>query len=195
MAVPEGWIARESIELASPEQQGYVFVSADLLPKALTADEYAEGYGKQMRERLSGYEELESENVELAGGQPAIVRSFRWTPPEGAPIAELHLYAVRDRRGILARASCAEERFTENEPRLREVLLGIDLGTPPSRTGVFRSDDSPQSRTFGAFEAGQLTTTRAEAFGLAPSNGDSDGDAMTAWGEARDSWQKGRAAR
>lgn len=165
VGMPDGWIARESVVLASPDEGSYVRVTSELVPDALTTDVYADRYGKQLRERLPGYEELAVETVEIAGGRPAILRSFRWTPPEREARAQLHLYAVLGRRAILARAASSVDRFAEIESTLRELLLGVRLGTPASRGGVFRAQSMPRDRTYSAFEAGQLTTTRAKAFG------------------------------
>src|SRR5215210_3674326 len=85
--IPEGWIVRESVELASPEGKGYVVAAADVLPSPLTAEEYAERYGNQLRERLPEYEELQVETIGRGAGETAVIRSFRWSPPEGQPLA------------------------------------------------------------------------------------------------------------
>ena len=61
--IPDGWTVRESIEFASPEGEGYVVAAADVLPSTLTAEEYAERYGKQLSERLPEYEELQVEAI------------------------------------------------------------------------------------------------------------------------------------
>jgi hypothetical protein len=198
IAVPEGWSARESIELASPEGTGYVRVTSDLLPAGLAADDYAERFAGQLRDRLPGYTELGAEAVQLAGGH-GILLSFRWTPPDRDALAELHLYFVREGRGVRARALSPAERFPEVEPKLRKLLLGIGLGTPAAQAGVLRTGSTPRTRTYGGFEAGRLTTTRAEAFGVGSSNGEHDPGAgpaaAAAWKEARESWQKARDGR
>ena len=123
-------MVRESIQFASPEGEGYVVAAADVLPSALTAEEYAEHYGTQLRERLPGYEELQVETIARGGGETAVIRSFRWSPPEAEPVAELHLYAVHDGRGIVARAGASADSFGELEPKLRELLAGVRLGPP-----------------------------------------------------------------
>ena len=121
--MPPGWIARESIVVAAPEQAGYIRVASNLLPSELTIEEFANACAKQLCKRLPGYEELAVETVQLVGGQPALLRSFRWTPPERDARAELHLYAVRGQRGILARAISSAAHFAEVEPTFESCFL------------------------------------------------------------------------
>jgi hypothetical protein len=128
-----------------------------------------------------------------AGGAQEIFRRLRWKPPDRDEVAELHRYLVRDKRGIVARAVCPAERFAELEPRLRELLASIAVGTPAARGGVVRTEDTAQSRTYAAFESGQLTTTRAQAFGLTPENGQAK--ASQVWEQTREAWQKARDER
>jgi hypothetical protein len=192
-------MVRESIEFASPEGEGYVVAAADVLPSALTAEEYAERYGAQLRERLPGYEELKVETIARGGGETAVIRSFRWSPPETEPVAELHLYAVHDGRGIVARAGASADSFGELEPKLRELLAGVRLGPPAPRAGVLRVEDTPRARTYAALESGQLSTTTAQAFGLG-TNGGADaetppGEFEQAWEQARDAWRRTRDER
>jgi hypothetical protein len=169
--VPDGWLVRESVELVSAPQSAYAVASSVTLSPGTTAEQFAESQ-RVLSEGLPSYEGLAVETVELADGQPAVLRSFSWAPPDGAARSELHLCAVQGQRGILARAVSSAERFAEVEPTLRELLLGIGLGAPASRGGVLRRESTPREQTYAAFEAGQLTTTRAKAFGIESSIGE-----------------------
>jgi DcrB len=189
--VPKGWFVRESLELVSPPQNVYAVASVGTVEPETGVEDFAERHRAALSDRLPGYEELGTETVHLAGGPAAILRSFRWTPEEGGALAELHLYAVSGRRGLLARACSPADRFAEVESQLRALLTGIGVGTPSPQGGVLRSESTRRSQTYAAFEAGQLTTTREAAFGLTPSNGEPEPG--LAWAETRDSWQKARA--
>jgi hypothetical protein len=193
--IPDGWFARESIQLASAEHDAFVVGSADVLPPGTTVEQYAEQYGEQLRERLPNYQELELEQATLPGGRPAFIRKFRWAPPDGDPVAELQMYTVENGRGIIASGRTAEETFGELEQRLRELLAGIGVGSAPPAGGIMRRDASPQSRTYDALETGQLSTTPTEAFGLDATNGSEDvtpEQVGAAWGDVRTSWQQVR---
>lgn len=195
--IPEGWVVRESIQLASAEQNAYVVASVDVLARGTTAEQYAGQYEEQLRRRLPGYEEVLVETVELPQARSGFLRKFRWAPPEGEPITELQMYVVENGRVIVSTARAAEEAFDELEPQLRDLLAGIGFGPPAPAGGILRRDDSPAMQTYEAFEAGQLGTTAARAFGLEPADGDREPEATpdqvsAAWKDVRTSWQQVR---
>jgi hypothetical protein len=197
--IPEGWIVRESIEFGSPKGEGYVVAASDTLPSALTTDEYAERYGKQLGERLPEYEELQVETITRGPGETAVIRSLRWSPPQGEPVAELHLYAVQDGRGIIARACSRAEAFGELEPKLRALVTAVGMTSPAPRVGVLRVEDTPRTRTYAALETGQLATTPARAFGFEPNAGEeaqgAEDEVEQAWKQARAEWRRTREER
>jgi hypothetical protein len=195
--IPDGWLVRETLELASPEEKAYIIASGYVAPPETTPEQYAKAQGDLLRDRLRDFEELSLEETTLPNGHSAFVRSFRWTSPDDERIAELQLYTVENGRGVVATARGLAAGFDELEPRLREILAGIGVGGASAGRGVLRRDQSARGRTYAAFEAGQLTTTMAEAFGLAASSGNEETplDAVaTAWKDVRDSWQRTREA-
>jgi hypothetical protein len=183
--IPSGWLVRESIELASVDDNAYVTAAVDAVDPKTTAHQLAERYATVLSKQLSGYEEIRIDEADLPGGRSAVVRKFRWTPPSGEPVEELQMYAVQDGRGVVATAMARETGFDELEPKLRELLAGIGIGTPASAGGVLRSDGSARNRTYEVFEAGLLTTS--------PAREEADpGEPAPAWTEARASWQRAR---
>jgi hypothetical protein len=195
VAVPDGWLARESIELVSTDERVYVAASVSALPPDMTLDQYAEDHSRQIGELYPEYEETGLDRVTLPSGRETIFRNLRWQPPEGDRLGEVQMYAIEDGRGILARACTPVDSFAQHEARLREVLSGITLGSASMSGGLVRRDDTPRSRTYDAFEAGRLSTTPASAFGLADAASNGKGDAESrdvagAWKGARAEWQK-----
>lgn len=193
--VPDGWLVRETIQLALPEHDAYVVASTDLVPDGTTPEDYAGQFEQALAGGLPGYEQLTVETVELQGGRSALVRKSRWSPPEGEPVAELQMYVVANGRGIVSTARVPEKAFDELEPQLRELLAGIGVDGHGPAGGILRRDESARSRTYEAFEVGRLTTSPAKAFGLEATNGDeAEGpdQGATPWQDVRPSWQQVR---
>jgi hypothetical protein len=189
--IPEGWVIRESIEFASPAERAYVIASAYIPPADTTSAQLAEAQGNFLRERLPEYDEVSLVETSLPHGGAGLVRSFRWTPPEGERLAELQLYAVANGRAIVLTARSPAEGFDEREPKLRELLLGIGFGGQGSAGGIFRRHDTPVSRTYAAYEGGDLATTAAQAFGLEATQDETSSEQVTAtWKCARSTWQQ-----
>src|SRR3712207_403018 len=103
-------MARESIQLVAGEGIAYVSASAEFLPPETTAEDYAAQYEEQLRSALPAYEQLGVETVPLPRGR-AVVRKFRWTPPDGDPVTELQMYTVHDGRGIVSTAGAPATAF------------------------------------------------------------------------------------
>ena len=68
-SVPEGWLLSESIELMSPDEDVSVRGTATLVSPETTLEQYAEQVAAELREHVSGYEELSLETVDV-GGHP-----------------------------------------------------------------------------------------------------------------------------
>jgi hypothetical protein len=194
--VPDGWLARESIQFASAEGDTVVFASADFLPAGTTVEQFAEQYAEQLGQHLPEYKQLDVDNAQLSGGRSAIVRRFRWAPPDAEALTEIQVYTIENGRGVVATARAPEKRFDELEPHMRELLAGIGVAGPRPGGGIVRREESARARTYEAFEAGQLSTTPASAFGLEPTNGNPEAKAAdevsTVWGDMRSSWRQER---
>jgi hypothetical protein len=161
-AVPDGWVARGTIELGSQELQARVIALTEDLPHDATLEEYLARHEQSLAEHFPNYEELGVERISTASGAPAVLRSFTWQPPEWPAIGQLQLYAVERGRGLVVTASTARERFAEITPALREVVLGIRLELPPDGTSaVVRTGSGPRERTYAALDAG-LVVARAQ---------------------------------
>jgi hypothetical protein len=194
--IPEGWSVRESIELVSPQQSAYVAAAADFLPAGTTIEQYAEQLGTELRERLPGFEEIALEQTGVPGGSRALIRRFRWRPPDGEPVMEIQRYTLENGRGIVCAARATERTFAEHESQLQQLLAGIGVGVPAPLAGVLRRDESRAAKAYEAFEAGQIRTNTSKAFGFEGANGDaparSDHEAAKAWNDVRTSWQQVR---
>ena len=186
--VPDGWLVRESIELAAPDEGAYVTASVEGVDPDTTAEQVADRYRQAVAERLPEYEELAVERIELSPGRPAVVRKVRWKPPQDEPVAELQMYSIRAGRAIVATARGREASFDKLEPTLRDVLAATDVGVPSPSAGIVRRDGTSRTRTYDELEAGHMTTTIAEAFGLETAA--DDPEAETPWKEVRNSWAR-----
>jgi hypothetical protein len=157
-AVPDGWVVRGTVELASPELQARIIASTEDLPADATLDDLLQRHERALAEHFPGYEELGVERLSTASGVPAVLRSFTWKPPEWPAIGQLQLYLVDRGRGLVVTASAEQERFAEIQPALREAVLGIRLEAAGGGDGaVVRTGTGPRERTYAALDAGVLT--------------------------------------
>ncbi len=155
--VPDGWVARGTVELASADLRARVVASAEELPADATIEDYLEQHEKMLTEHFPGYEELGVERVPTASGSEAVLRRFTWQPPDWPAVGQLQLYAVQGGRGLVVTASAEADRFAEIEPALREVVLGIRLELSAGREGaVVRTGTGPREQTYAALDAGAL---------------------------------------
>jgi hypothetical protein len=185
--LPEGWAARASLELVSAEQRTIVSVTIDEAGPLTELEEYAAAYGKLLAEQLAGYGELNLGRRPLRDGRPALVRRFVWAPEGGSgPIEQVQLYLVENKRGLVATALAQEAGLDEIESRLREVVSGVRLDGSAPTVGLARAGDDPRSRTYAAFERGELTTSLERALG-GTVGGRADPDV---WRTARESWEQ-----
>jgi hypothetical protein len=158
--VPDGWVIRGTIELASQELEARVIASTEQLPPDATLDNLLERHDRMLAEHFPGYHELSAERLSSPSGAPALLRSFTWDPPESPSVGQVQLYVVDRGRGLVVTASAERERFAEIEPALREVVLGVKLEAGAVGEGdgaVMRTGLGPRERTYAAFDAGVLT--------------------------------------
>jgi hypothetical protein len=182
-SVPEGWLVRESIELMAPDERVSVLATGNLVSPETTLEQYAEQVAAELREHAPGYEELSLETVDL-GGRPAMLRKLRWTPEGAEPVSELQMYLVADGRAL---AAIARSRGEMVEADLRALLAGIQLEQlPRTEAAIHRLETTARRQTYEAFEAGQLTTTAAQAFELDSQDGQAQ--QPSGWGDARADW-------
>jgi hypothetical protein len=156
-AVPDGWVVRGTLELASPELQVRVVASTEELPADATLEAYLEQHERMLSEHFPGYEEVRLERVPTASGAEAVLRRFNWQPPDWPAVGQLQLYALESGRGLVVTASAEAERFAEIEAAVREVVLGVRLQLAPVGDGaVVRTGSGPRELTYAAFDSGAL---------------------------------------
>jgi hypothetical protein len=184
---PAAWRARASIELVEPNLRAHVVMTLDDLGEDDSLDSYSGAYGTVLAERAPHYEELRREMVALSDGRPVVVRRFRWRAEGAEPVEQVQVYVVQGGRGLAATLS-SPRPLDELEPRVLELVEGARL---EGRSGgmLARVADDPRSRTYAAFERGELATTLRRALG----NGHTQSTGRDEWTPVREAWE--RAAR
>ena len=184
--VPEGWFAKESVQVFSDEAGGHVAASVDLLALDTTLEGYAELYGKVLTRQFPGYQELGLEPVTLRSGARALLRRFRWGAEEGRTLTQLQLYALEQGRGVVGTATAGGESFGRLEPLLRQILLGLGVPRAGASPPVGWLDDGPRRGTYLALERGELTAAPAPTHA---GEGGAEPPPEGSWSRSREAWK------
>ena len=124
-AMPDTWVAKESLTLLAPDGGANVIASSEPLEPSIETDQYANMQGELLHREFPGFEEHELRETELLGGRRCFVRRFSWRPPDGEPVTQIQIYHAHGGRGYTATATTSTARFAELELQLRQVLEGL----------------------------------------------------------------------
>ena len=120
--LPADWHAKESLTLIAPDGQANVIASSEPLDPGIDTEHYATVQGDLLVAEFPGYEEHSFEPAELLGGRSALVRRFRWLPPDGEAVTQIQIYYAEAGRGYTATATTPESNFPAMELQLQEIL-------------------------------------------------------------------------
>ena len=121
--MPSGWFWKESLTFLAPDGQANVIVSSEPLDPSIDTTRYAEAQGDLLRSEFPGYQEHEFSKTSAFGFEDGYLRRFEWTPPDGEPVTQLQIYAVRQSRGYTATATATTTRYLANEEAMLDILL------------------------------------------------------------------------
>ncbi len=124
---PDGWFAKESATVLSPDGQANVIASSEPLDRSIDTERYASVQGDLLRKEFPGYREFSFGPTPVFGGHQGFLRHFEWVPPDGVPVTQLQQYFARNGRGYSATATTSSARFVEIETRLRAILGGLRI--------------------------------------------------------------------
>lgn len=125
--VPNGWFAKDSYTLLSPDGQANVIVSSEPLSPEIDTRAYAQIQGDLLRKEFQGYREFVFEPTEIFGGRSGYLRRFEWAPPNSASIVQIQIYYVENGRGYTATATTRAADAKRFELDLRMVLGGLRI--------------------------------------------------------------------
>jgi hypothetical protein len=127
--VPQGWFAKHSITLLSPDGQANVIASSEPLDPSVDTARYAQLQGDLLGKEFRGFVEQEYREVELFGGRKGYLRAFEWRPPDGEPVTQIQIYHASGGRGFTATATTPSARFPEKEFLLRQIMADLVIET------------------------------------------------------------------
>ena len=126
---PPGWIHKESITLLHPEGVANVIFSSEPVSQEIDSESYASMQGDLLWKEFPGYGELDFESFVLAGVGSGFKRTFSWVPPDGIPVTQFQIYAVRDGRGYTATATAPSSQFYTMDQILLHALTNLAVRT------------------------------------------------------------------
>lgn len=130
---PAGWFFKESITLLSPDGQANVIFSSEPLDESTDLVQYESAQLDLLAKEFPGFKLIsDDEPVVLSGIGSAIRRTFTWTPPDGSPVIQMQLYAVRPGRGFTATATTVSDNFDDIRHLLSETLASLAVGGSPT---------------------------------------------------------------
>jgi hypothetical protein len=184
--LPDGWIARASVELVAPDVQTVITATLEDTAADTVLEEYADAHGAMLAEQVEGYEQMSCKIVALPEDRRALVRRFAWTPEGLSRTEQVQLYVVENGRGLVATAIAEDTDLDGLERRLRDLAAGIQFVGSAPRGGLTRVVDDPRSRTYAAFERGELATTLERALGREGV----ERPGSEAWRSPREAWEQ-----
>lgn len=125
--LPEGWFAKESITLLSPDGRANVIASSEPVDPSMDTARYAEVQGALLRKEFPGFDEIAFFEVMVLGGHRGLLRRFDWTPPDGRRVSQIQGYLATGGRGHTLTATCLLGDFRRFELVFRQVLGGMVL--------------------------------------------------------------------
>jgi hypothetical protein len=123
--VPQGWFAKDSITLLSPDGQANVIASSEPLDPSIDTVRYAEVQGQVLNKEFPGFDEREYGELEVFGGHTGYIRAFEWRPPDGEPVTQIQMYYASGGRGFTATATTPSAQFAGKEFLLRQILSDL----------------------------------------------------------------------
>lgn len=120
------WSYKEQVTLLAPDGGANVIVSSEPLSEDVGLEQYAGIQGELLNSEFDEYVELTFEPIE-AFGTEGYLRVFEWAPPDGIPVSQMQIYAVKDGRGFTATATTTVERYGDFDREFRAVLTNLRL--------------------------------------------------------------------
>jgi hypothetical protein len=127
--IPEGWFAKGSVTLLSPDGQANIIASSEPLDPSIDTVRYAEVQGELLTKEFPGFVEREYRQVEMFGGRKGYLRAFEWRPRDGEPVTQIQMYHASGGRGFTATATTPSARFAEKEFLLRQIMGDLVIET------------------------------------------------------------------
>jgi hypothetical protein len=131
VGIPPGWTGRDALELVAPDRRVHLVVSSEPVPADTTVASYADRYGTLMASRFPRFEDDGSEHVTLFGGRAAVVRRFRWTPPDRSELAQRQAYCIDGGRGYVATVTMPAEQTSALATFVDRLLDTLTLRSHP----------------------------------------------------------------
>jgi hypothetical protein len=181
--LPGGWTARASIELVAPEARTVITATLEETAPETALEEYAAAHEALLSAQVEGYEEMSCRTIAMSDGRAAVMRRFAWAPADSGRIEQVQLYVLGNGRGLVATAVSEDADIAGLEQRLQEVAAGIQFGGSAPRGGLGRVAADPRSRTYAAFERGELATRLERVL-------ETEGLERKAWRSAREAWEQ-----
>lgn len=146
--LPPGWHYKQTTTLLEPTGLANLIASTEPLHvDSITTEDYAATQRHLLGREFSGFRELGSGHVTLAGGIIAAWLQFSWTPPDGVPVSQLQMYVVHGGRGYTATGTSASTNWHRFERQFQQVLedMIVTRVAPPApgpvaRTPSWRAD-------------------------------------------------------
>lgn len=123
---PEGWYFKTSVTVLAPDGQGNVIASSEPLDPSIDTDRYAMVQLDLLRAEFPAFSEHATGRLDL-DGVAAIWRRFSWTPPDGAPVTQLQLYATASGRGYTATATTLTTSWNRFEEQFHNTLRSLTI--------------------------------------------------------------------
>ena len=142
-AMPDGWLAKESITLLDPRGQANVIASSEPLDPSIDTARYAEIQSGLLEKEFPGYRQLSYSRTELFGGRYGYERRFEWTPSEGQRVTQIQAYYAENGRGYTMTATTTTLNVPLFDLMLRQILGGVRINAvadyPEPRTRARRT--------------------------------------------------------
>ena len=133
ISFPSDWRVVRSAEAmpavlgAAPARAGEVPASVNVvvedLPKALSAQAYAQAAGRLLRDTVQGFAPIQ-EGATTVAGRPAYYRYYTWRANTGGAYYQLQLYVTVQKRGFVVTGSTLYDgqRMRKDVPTLTLIL-------------------------------------------------------------------------
>ena len=125
--VPDGWFAKESMTLLSPDGQSNVIASSEPLDPSTDTDQYAGVQGELLENEFPEYVQKSFERIPVFSDRDGYLRTFEWTPPDGRRVAQAQLYYAEPGRGYTCTATTTADNLAAVELVLLQVMRNLRL--------------------------------------------------------------------